>query len=198
MLAGIRAALEHEGSELTGCRVAVQGAGHVGSELVRLLVAEGADVRVCDVDPSRASAVADRFGARVIEPGSVLAQECDVFAPCAMAKVVTPENVGLLGCQIVAGAANDTLADDETATLLADRGIVYVPDFVLNAGGVIHIHALRMGWAEQELRRAVLDIGGRVGAVLEESSASGHPPLSAAKELAYTALGREPATPAFT
>lgn len=194
VLAGIRAALHHDGVEsLSGCRVVVQGAGHVGSGLARLLAAEGADVRICDVDPSRSRAVTERYGVRAIDPEGAIREECDVFAPCAMAKVVTQQNADLLNCRIVAGAANDTLADEETAKLLADRDIVYVPDFLLNAGGVIHIHALRAGWTEQELRSAVLGIGERVTDALEQATASDRPPLDAAKDAAYAALGRRPA-----
>jgi leucine dehydrogenase len=199
LLAGIRAAVAHRGlGDLAGIGVVVQGAGHVGAELVRLLAAEGAEVKVCDIDPERSGSVAARYGAQPVEPEQALYEACDVFAPCALARVITTENVDRLNCRIIAGAANDTLGGEETAAHLGERGILYVPDFLLNAGGVIHIHALRAGWPEQRLRAAVLEIGDRVAGVLEEAAASRRPPLDVAIEAAYSALGRQSAalTPA--
>ena len=190
----IRAAVGDQGSEdLAGIGVVVQGAGHVGAELVRLLAAEGAEIRVSDIDPERSHSVAARYGARPVDPDQAPFEACDVFAPCALARAVTPENAGRLNCRIIAGAANDTLANAETASQLAERGILYVPDFLINAGGVIHIHALRAGWSEQRLRAAVLEIGERVAGVLEDAAASNRLPLDVAIEAAHSALGRQPA-----
>ena len=194
VLAGIRAAVGHQGSEdLAGIGVVVQGAGHVGAELVRLLAAEGAEISVSDIDPERSRSVAARYGARPVDPEQAPFEACDVFAPCALARVVTPENAGRLNCRIIAGAANDTLASEDTASQLAERGILYVPDFLINAGGVIHIHALRAGWSEQRLRAAVLEIGERVAGILEDAAASNRLPLDVAIEAAHSALGRQPA-----
>lgn len=196
VLAGIRAAVDElDGAGLRGRSVVVQGAGHVGAELARLLRLEDAEVEIADIDSGRAAAVAAAIGASAIDPGEVIGRECDIFAPCAMARVVNAETVASLNCRIVAGAANDTLASDAHAADLASRGILYVPDFLLNAGGVIQIHALREGWTEDALRAAVLEIGERVSAVLERARHDSTLPLTAARAMAQEALGHPLADP---
>jgi leucine dehydrogenase len=189
VLAAIRAAVAHEcGTGLTGVRVAVQGAGHVGSELVRLLRADGAEVSVADIDPTRAVGVATLHDARVVDPDAILSEPCDVLAPCAMGRVLDDASVALLRCKIVAGAANDTLASHDVAFTLAERAIRYVPDFVANAGGVIQIHALRSGWDDGRLTEAVAAIGDRVTKLLTAAEDRGVPPLEAAEALAEATL----------
>jgi leucine dehydrogenase len=184
--AAIRAAVEGVDARrgLDGVRVLVQGAGHVGAALVRLLADAGAQVVVADVDRERAARLAREVCGEAVAPGAVLETPCDVLAPCAIARVVTPETADRLACRIVAGAANDTLSQHDCADRLAARGIVYVPDFVANAGGVIHIHALRAGWDEARLRAEVLRIGERVSEVLGEAADEGTTPLVAAERRA--------------
>ena len=162
--AAIRSAVRHVdgAATLSGVTVAVQGAGHVGASLARLLADDGAHVIVADVDAGRARRVAAEVGGRAVDADAVLTVPCDVLAPCAIARVISPQAVDALGCRIVAGAANDLLADAGCAALLVERGVLYVPDFIANAGGVVHIHALRAGWDEAQLREAVLRIGDRV------------------------------------
>ena len=140
----------------------MQGAGHVGAALAGLLADDGAHVLIADIDPERARAVAAEVGGTAIDADAVLTVPCDVLAPCAVARVVSDATLGDLRCRFVAGAANDLLAAPGLAQRLADRDITYVPDFLANAGGVIHIHALRAGWDEAQLRAAVLRIGDRV------------------------------------
>ncbi len=188
--AAIRAAVHHaDGAQtLDGVTVAVQGAGHVGASLARLLAQDGAHVIVADVDEVRARRIAAEVGGQAIAADAVLAVPCDVLAPCAVARVVRPETVDLLRCRILAGAANDLLNDPGCADLLAVRDVVYVPDFLANAGGVIHIHALRDGWDEDQLREAVLQIGDRVGRALDAAAATAQSPLAAAEDLAREQL----------
>jgi len=190
--AAIRAAVAHldGGDDLTDVRVLVQGAGHVGAALAQHLARDGARVIVADVDGERAEAVARAVGGTTVAPELAVETPCDVFAPCAVARVVRAETIDRLDCRIVAGAANDTLADDDCAGLLAERGITYVPDFVANAGGVVHIHALREGWDEERLNAAVLEIGRRVGELLVEAARDGVTPLAAAEARAQVRLGR--------
>ena len=121
---------------------------------------------VADVDEVRAGVVAAQVGATSVDPAAALDTECDVFAPCAAARVIDRATLDGLRCRIVAGAANDILAAPELAEALASRGIVYVPDFVVNAGGVIHIHALRSGWGPDKLEGSLLAIGDRVRRIL--------------------------------
>ena len=181
--AAVRAAIEHvdrrEG--IDGSRVLIQGAGHVGAALARDLAADGAHILVADIDGARATAIASEVGGTAVAADAVIDTECDVFAPCSVAKVITPETAQRLHCRIVAGAANDTLEDDGCAELLARRSITYVPDFVSNAGGVIHIDALRAHHSEERLRSDVLRIGARTREVLEAASDTGRSPLQIAE-----------------
>ena len=190
--AAIRSAVAHSGGadDLHGVSVAVQGAGHVGASLAGLLARDGADVRVADVDGARAKEVAAAIGGQAIGADDVLLSDCDVLAPCAVARVISGETVERLRCRIVAGAANDLLAVPGLAGALADRDITYVPDFIANAGGVIHIHALRAGWGEGQLRSEVMRIGERVSGLLAAADASGETPLHEAELLARRRIDR--------
>ena len=182
--AAVRAAIEHvdQRQGIKGARVLIQGAGHVGASLARELAADGAEIVIADIDAERASALADELGARTVSAKAVIHTPCDVFAPCSVAKVITPETVARLRCRMIAGAANDTLSDDSCADMLAERKITYVPDFVSNAGGVIHIQALRAHHTEERLRRDVMQIGPRTREVLESASGTGQTPLRIASE----------------
>jgi glutamate dehydrogenase/leucine dehydrogenase len=137
VLHGMRAACDvaFGSSDLRGRRVVVQGAGHVGAHLARLLVDEGASVEIADID----RVCAERVGVPVVAPYGALARECDVLAPCALGGVLTRASVAMIQCAVVCGAANNQLADDDAADALAERGIAYAPDYVVNAGGIINI-----------------------------------------------------------
>jgi leucine dehydrogenase len=190
VFAGIGAALSSIGLQLSNANVIVQGTGHVGAELARRLTEAGCHVAVSDIDPVRADTVARQIDARVIDPLAALTAPCDVLAPCATAKVIDRANVGSLRCRIVAGGANDVLATHDVATKLARRGIVYVPDFVINAGGVIQIHALRAAWGLDKLNDSLLAIGDRVGNIVKEANRSRRTPTAVAEEMASYRLGR--------
>jgi leucine dehydrogenase len=180
--AAVRAAVAHvdEQDDLNGIRVLIQGAGHVGAALARDLAADGAQIVVADVNSERATAIAREVGGSTVAPSDVVETRCDVFAPCAVARVVSPATIDKLRCRIIAGAANDTLSDNSEADALAQRGIIYVPDFIANAGGVIHIHALRALHDEATLRVDIAQIGGRVRELLDEADSSGETPLTVA------------------
>lgn len=191
VLASIEAAARVAGSGgLSGLRVLVQGAGHVGAVLVRLLAERGAQVLVADVDAERVAEVAAETGAVVVPVDRAVATECDVLAPCATARVVNDATVDGLPCRIVAGAANDILAHRQLDRRLAERGITYVPDFVANAGGVVQIHAVRAGWDEATTEAAVLRIGERVDSILRRALAEGSTPLEIAERVASERIGR--------
>jgi leucine dehydrogenase len=192
---GIGAALSCIGMDLPGAHVVVQGAGHVGADLARRMAAAGCRVSVADVDSARAHAVAEEVGGRVIEPRTAMVTPCDVLAPCATARVIEPTNVDALRCRIVAGGANDVLATHAVAGMMAARGIVYVPDFVINAGGVIQIHAVRSEWGLDKLEGSLLAIGDRVERIVGEADRSGRTPLAVAEEMASDRLGRPIALP---
>jgi leucine dehydrogenase len=137
VLHGMRAACDAAfGSpELVGRTVAIQGAGHVGAVLAHLLVDAGARVVISDIDAAKAHAV----GVPTVAPDALLTQECDVLAPCALGGVLTKDSVGALTCAVICGAANNQLYDEAAADAIDARGIVYAPDYVVNAGGIINI-----------------------------------------------------------
>ncbi|MDQ1445955.1 MAG: leucine dehydrogenase, partial [Acidimicrobiaceae bacterium] len=127
------------GSTLVGRTIAVCGLGKVGAVLARMLVEEGAAVAVADVDGERVTALADQLGVKGVEVDDIHRISADVFAPCALGGILTSNLIRELDVQAVVGAANNQLATPSSADLLAGRGIAYVPDFVANAGGLIHV-----------------------------------------------------------
>ncbi|MGP1358074.1 Glu/Leu/Phe/Val family dehydrogenase [Roseicyclus sp.] len=126
---------------LTGQRVALQGLGHVGWHLAKLVRAAGADLVVADADPARAAQAAQTFGAEVVAPDDILSVSADILAPCAIGGVLTPEAARTLDVAVVCGAANNQLASDAAGDALHARGILYVPDYVANGGGIVNVAA---------------------------------------------------------
>jgi leucine dehydrogenase len=193
----IRACCLHRfgSSELQGLRVCVVGLGHVGTVLARRLAASGAQLLVSDIDPSRC-ARAERLGARWVDPETAVLADCDVLAPCALGEAVNAANLDDLRCQILCGAANNILADESLAERLDRRGIVYAPDFIANAGGLIHVYADLHGYDASRVDDLVDSIGDTVAQVLSEAEESKVTPLEAAHELARRRLKASPAVPA--
>ena len=138
---GIKAAVKYKFGQdsLRGIRVAVQGAGAVGAKLCRHLAAEGAEVSVADTDAGRARALADSLDLHAVPAGEILDVAAEVLAPCALGAVIDDASLRRLRVGIVAGAANNQLAEDRHGAALHARGILYAPDYVINAGGIIHI-----------------------------------------------------------
>lgn len=138
---GMKAAVRHRlgASGLSGLRVAVQGLGHVGIALAAHLAEAGAELVVADLDEARVAAAVERFGAEAAETGRIHAQPADVFAPCALGAILNDETIPELQAPVVAGSANNQLAEDRHGTALADRGVLYAPDYAINAGGIINI-----------------------------------------------------------
>jgi leucine dehydrogenase len=193
---GIRASLRHVfGSDaLEGRTVAVQGAGSVGGKLARLLLDAGATVLVGDVDEERARA----SGATPIPADDVLAAECDVYAPCALGATVSEESIPRLRCRIVAGAANNQLARPEDGERVRAAGILYAPDFVINAGGAMHgIGLEQLGWDRAELDRRVEGIGETLTRIFEWAEREAITTDEAAERLASERLSAG-AAPAAT
>ena len=186
---GIRAALRHaHGSdELAGRTVLVQGAGSVGAKLAGQLAEAGATVLVSDVDETRARAT----GGTVVTAGDAIGTECDVYAPCALGATLSEESIPRLRCGIVAGAANNQLATPEDGERLRAAGILYAPDFVINAGGAMHgIGQEQLGWDADELERRVAGIGDTLTRVFETAETDGITTDEAAERLAAEALRR--------
>ena len=183
VLHGIRASVEHVfGSpDLKGRSVLVQGVGAVGQDLARDLADEGAHVRVTDVDEARASAT----GFDTVPAADAIATECDVFAPCAVGGILNADSIARLRCKIVAGSANNQLAEADDAQRLHDAGILYAPDFVINAGGVLQLLGLEEhGWSEDELERNLAGIGDTLRQLYSDAEAKGITSEAAAEQLA--------------
>ncbi len=181
----IEAALEAIDLPLRGARVAVQGVGRVGSVLVRELVEAGAETVVADPDPRAVNALA---GIEVVPPALLLRTECDVLAPCGPPGVLDGSSVDELRCRVVCGSANNPLEDPRVAAKLRERGILYVPDFLSSAGGLIHL-AVALEGGDPETSRQRLDvIPENLRTILRTSDAEGIGPLEAAEELALVRL----------
>jgi glutamate dehydrogenase/leucine dehydrogenase len=178
------------GEDLKGKTVCVVGAGKVGGEVVRLLVQRQAVVIASDVDRANAEAAA-RTGARVIDPSDALGSPADVLCPCALGGLLTDEVVPDLRCTIIVGAANNQLAQAEVATSLEAAGILYVPDFMANAGGIINIAEEAHGYDPEGALKAVRQIGDTTTGVLERAAARGITPLAAAEELVAKRLAED-------
>jgi leucine dehydrogenase len=186
---GIRAALRHAvgSDDLGGRKVLVQGTGAVGGKLARLLLDAGAVVLVSDVDEDRARAT----GAPLVPTDEALELDCDVYAPCALGATLNEDSIPRLQCRVVAGAANNQLATPEDAERLRAAGILYAPDFVINAGGALHgIGLEQLGWDDAELDRRVEAIGDTLTRVFEMAEAEGITTDEAAERLAAEALRR--------
>jgi glutamate dehydrogenase/leucine dehydrogenase len=170
---------------LGGRHVVVQGVGKVGARVCRLLARDGARLTVADVDAQAARDVALEVGGTVADPGKVHAIPCDVFSPCALGAVVNDETLPELACAAVAGAANNVLERPEHGAALHAAGIVYAPDYVINAGGVINIaDELSGGYSPERARGAAARIYDRVRELLEHSAAEDAPPSELADRMA--------------
>ncbi len=182
VLHGIRASVEHAfgAPDLAGRTVLVQGCGAVGGPLTTALAAEGATVLVSDVDAERARAT----GFEVVAPADVTRTECDVYAPCAVGGTLSAATVPTLRCRVVAGSANNQLAEPADALRLHERGILYAPDYVINAGGVVQLIGIEDQQLDDDrLERAFAGIGETLRGLYAESARDGIAPTEAAERL---------------
>jgi leucine dehydrogenase len=170
--------------ELKGRRIALQGAGKVGYHLTRLLVNEGIEVIVTDVYEPAVAAVVKDFGAVRVEVDEIMTVDCDVFSPCALGAVLSEQTIPKLNCEAVVGCANNQLETEEDALLLAERGILYAPDFLVNAGGLINVFEELQGYSKQRAMHHVDAIGKRTLQVLTTAKETGINPHDAAMQLA--------------
>jgi leucine dehydrogenase len=190
---GVEAAMRasaraHFGSpELAGRRIVIAGLGHVGEKLARGLVRHGAEVAVSDIDP-RKREIAMELVAEWIPPAEELVAECDILAPCALGGAIDAANLPLLRCEVICGCANNQLDDDGLASELAERGILYAPDFVVNAGGLIHVYREIRGYSEERARELALGIEENLDAIFEAATDHSVTPLKAAREVALERL----------
>ncbi|MDX1506794.1 MAG: Glu/Leu/Phe/Val dehydrogenase dimerization domain-containing protein [Woeseiaceae bacterium] len=173
---GIEAAVRFrlERDDLRGTSVAVQGVGNVGYHLCRLLSEAGATLIVADLDAAKVQRVVDEFGATAAPLEDILYADVDVVAPCALGAILTAESIPKLRTRIVAGGANNQLETREDGQRLADAGILYAPDYVINGGGIINVACEYEGnVGDAEVMELVAEIGPRLSGIFEESAKTG-------------------------
>jgi leucine dehydrogenase len=162
VFSGIQASCEYvfDSSDLSDRLVIVQGAGSVGEPLIGYLLDAGANVRFSEVDSDRIEKIEAQFEVDHLDPMAVYQEPCDVFAPCATGGILNSETISMLQCSIVAGGANNQLDRPEDADALRERGILYAPDFIINAGGALYLVSIEnMDWSDQEARQDILMFG---------------------------------------
>ena len=181
-LHAIRATVEHlfGSPELAGRSVLVQGAGAVGGVLAGELADAGARVLVSDVDEARAAAT----GCETVAPERVVETEVDVYSPCAVGGTLDAESIPRLACRAIAGCANNQLAEPGDADRLRERGILYAPDYVVSAGGIIQLIGLEdEGWDEAQLEERLAGVGETLRTLFAEADAESITPAEAADRL---------------
>jgi len=172
--------------QLRGKRVAVQGLGAVGYELAKQLTELGATVWGTDIDEEKLEGVRREFGVKGVDPKGIYDVECDIFAPCALGGIINDETIPRLKCKIVCGSANNQLREDKHGDLLTERGILYGPDYIVNAGGTIYdTDRLGVGGVSHERGRAkVARIYRTMEKVIDISKRDGNPTYRAADRMA--------------
>ena len=174
--------------ELKGRTVAIVGAGRVGSNLARRLSRAGARLIVADIDASKRDVVKKLSGARWAEPSKALTADVDVLSPCALGGAIDPTTIAHLRCKVVCGSANNQLAHEGLAEDLAAHDILYAPDFIANAGGLINIAVELEGYDPARARRRAVAIEQTMALVLEQAEADGVTPVEAAYDVARARL----------
>lgn len=179
---GLRAAVAHKtgSDDLSDTHVAVQGLGHVGYWLCRYLHEAGARLTVTDIDAERIARVVKEFGATAVGTDEIYGVEADVFAPCALGAVVNDDTIEAFRFGIIAGAANNQLARSEHGQALLDRGILYAPDYVINAGGVINVYGELHDWSAERSKKKAGGIYDALRRIFEIADAEGIPTGTAA------------------
>jgi leucine dehydrogenase len=182
----IQASAHHRwGSDsLFGKTVALQGCGNVGHHLAKELHRAGAKLVVTDVDAERVKRVVTETGARAVATDDIYGQQADIFAPCALGAVVNDTTIPQFRVEIVAGAANNQLHEDRHGEMLEEKGILYAPDYVANAGGVINVYSELAGWSRERSLRKADEIYHTVLNVFEIAKQDGIPTYRAADRLA--------------
>ena len=190
---GIKAAVKRAlgKDSLAGLHIALQGAGIVAGGVARYSAAEGAKLSIADVDAARAEKLAAETRGVVVAPGAILGLRADVFSPCALGAILTEESIGYLEAPIVAGGANNQLKTAEDGRRLHARGILYAPDYVITAGGIINVSTEYLGAGGPELVRERIEaIPDRLERIWAESAATGRDPASVADSMAQKLIGR--------
>jgi leucine dehydrogenase len=188
VFSGIRSCLEtvYGDADLNGRTVAIQGMGSVGYELGKAIHSAGGQLVVTDIDPAACQRAEREFGASVVSGEAIYGCQADVFAPCALGAVLNPDTVPLLNCRIVCGSANNQLLTEEDGDALFTKGILYAPDYVVNAGGAIYVRIQRENpeTPREDVLKGAEEIYDTMTQVLNESERRQQPPHRVANQIA--------------
>jgi len=171
-------------ADLSGLRIAVQGCGAIGAAVATALANAGAILQVADLDPAAATRVAAATGAHVVEPDEILSTDVDIVVPCATGGVINDESVGALRAWAICGAANNILEGETVGASLAERGVLFVPDFIASAGGVIAGVCQLQG--REDAEALIRQLGATTLTVLQDAAAQGVPTTTVARRIAET------------
>lgn len=178
------------GDDIKGLHVAVQGAGRVGSRIVDMLLARGATATIADPDPEAVARVTAKYPVSVVPPDGIYDVPCDVFSPCAMGGILNDDTIGRLRCKVVAGSANNQLAEERHGAELHKRGILYAPDYIINGGGLINVTEEIPGYDRERAMRKTAGIRDVLLKVLDSARANGIPTYEAADRFAEERIER--------
>ncbi len=183
---GIQAAVRQhlQRDELTGVKVAIQGLGNVGYRLAELLVGVGAELWVTDNNAAKVDRAVQELQVTGVACDDIARAPVDVFAPCALGASINDQSINEFQATIIAGAANNQLAEARHALALQQRGILYAPDYVINAGGIIDVHYLRLGMRAEDIRARVNVIGDTLSEIFKRAAEQGDTPENIAEQLA--------------
>ncbi len=190
---GLKAAVKHAlgKDDVAGLHIALQGAGSVATGVALHAAAEGARLSIADVDEAKAKKLADAANGKVVAPEDLLGLEADVLSPCALGAIFEAESIAALKVPVVAGGANNQLATPEDGARLHARGILYAPDYVINAGGIINVCTEYLDDGDASLvRKRIEGIPVRLEQIWAESKASGRDPAAVADAMAQRLIGR--------
>jgi len=189
MKAAVKRALGKD--SVDGLHIALQGAGSVASGVALHACAEGARLSIADVDEKKARTLADRTGGKVVSPDEILGLDADLLSPCALGAILNEQTIAALKVPVVAGGANNQLATEEDGERLHKRGILYAPDYVMNAGGIINVCTEYLGDGDASLvRRRIEGIPVRLEEIWAESAETGRNPAAVADAMAQRLIGR--------
>jgi len=184
---GMKAAAKHQfgTDKLEGKKVLVQGTGHVGETLIDYLTKEGALVQISDINEARMQEVAAKYGATIFAGDDVYSADVDIYAPCALGATVNDDTIDRLKAKVIAGAANNQLANEQVhGKLLQEKGILYAPDFLINAGGIINVYAEIVGYDKAEAMRRTENIYNTTLEIFSVAEANGITTQQAAMAIA--------------
>lgn len=193
---GLKASVKEQfgADSVAGKKVAVQGVGHVGYHLVKHLTNEGAEVFVADLNPANLEAVMRDFKVTVVNPDDIYDLDVDIYSPCALGATINSDTIYRLKCSVIAGAANNQLADENLhGHMLLDRGVQYAPDFLINAGGVINCYREVHSLSEEETKKIIEDIYGRTLDIFKKAKAEKIATQEAAIRIAMERIEQEKA-----